>query len=67
MLLTLFRSASEGGNRSSAGIEKPFPSLDEAPALLLSLVVPAFDEEQRLPIMLDEALEFMTAWGKRKR
>ncbi|EDW04060.1 dolichyl-phosphate beta-glucosyltransferase [Drosophila grimshawi] len=36
-----------------------FPSLDEPPTLELSVIVPAYNEEQRLPAMLDECLSFL--------
>lgn len=37
----------------------PFPWITDPPSVSLSVVVPAFDEEKRLPPMLDEALEFL--------
>lgn len=37
----------------------PFPSLDDSPEVKLSVVVPAYNEEERLPSMLDECLEFL--------
>lgn len=39
--------------------KEPFPSLNEKCSINLSVVVPAYDEEQRLPPMLDECLEFL--------
>ncbi|KAH8409556.1 hypothetical protein KR222_008406, partial [Zaprionus bogoriensis] len=36
-----------------------FPSLDDPPTLELSVIVPAYNEEQRLPAMLDECLAFL--------
>ncbi|CAK1578704.1 unnamed protein product [Parnassius mnemosyne] len=36
-----------------------FPSLNEPYSVNLSVVVPAYNEEERLPPMLDEALEFL--------
>ncbi|XP_018018372.1 dolichyl-phosphate beta-glucosyltransferase [Hyalella azteca] len=39
----------------------PFPSLvKDDPSLTLSVVVPAYNEELRLPEMLDECLEYLT-------
>ncbi|BFZ54514.1 dolichyl-phosphate beta-glucosyltransferase [Savitreella phatthalungensis] len=37
----------------------PLPSLDDAPELDLTIVVPAFNERERLRLMLDEALEHL--------
>ncbi|XP_063823151.1 dolichyl-phosphate beta-glucosyltransferase [Ostrinia nubilalis] len=36
-----------------------FPSIEEPQSVNLSVVVPAYNEEERLPPMLDEALEFL--------
>ncbi|XP_068627701.1 dolichyl-phosphate beta-glucosyltransferase [Battus philenor] len=36
-----------------------FPSISEPSSLNLTIVVPAYNEEERLPPMLDETLEFM--------
>lgn len=36
-----------------------FPSIDEVHTVDLSIVVPAYNEEKRLPPMLDEALDFL--------
>jgi len=36
-----------------------FPSLDSDPEIDLSIIIPAYDEEKRLPLMLDEAIEFL--------
>lgn len=36
-----------------------FPSLEDQPSVELSVIVPAFDEEKRLPVMLDECLEYL--------
>lgn len=37
---------------------KPFPSLREAPTIELTVVVPAYNEESRLSLMLEPALKF---------
>ena len=39
----------------------PFPSINDPPTLSLSLVVPAYNEEERLPIMLDESFDYLEA------
>ncbi|KAM8717165.1 hypothetical protein ACLKA7_003949 [Drosophila subpalustris] len=36
-----------------------FPSLDDSPTLELSVIVPAYNEEKRLPAMLDECMAFL--------
>ncbi|KAK6167057.1 hypothetical protein SNE40_021165 [Patella caerulea] len=36
-----------------------FPSLKDESSLDLTIVVPAYNEEKRLPVMLDEALEYL--------
>lgn len=43
----------------------PFPTLEAPPTLALSLVVPAYNEEARLPVMLDETLAYLEAWRAR--
>ena len=42
---------------------KVFPSIDDPSEVDLSVIVPAYNEELRLPTMLDECLEFL---NKRK-
>ena len=42
---------------------KEFPSIDDPGSVDLSVIVPAYNEELRLPKMLDECLEFL---NKRK-
>lgn len=44
---------------SRTGEKKPFPPLSAAPAVYLSLVVPAYNEEKRMPAMLDETLAYL--------
>ena len=36
----------------------------EIPLYDLSLVIPAYNEEYRLPIMLDETLDFLSSWPR---
>lgn len=40
---------------------KKFPSLMDQPSVYLSVVVPSYNEEERLPVMMDETLEFLEA------
>ncbi|XP_058062856.1 dolichyl-phosphate beta-glucosyltransferase [Anopheles bellator] len=46
------------------GEQRSFPSLNDEPTLQLSVIVPAFDEEKRLPVMLDECLEYLETRSK---
>mmetsp|Transcript_5749 Transcript_5749/g.10148 ORF Transcript_5749/g.10148 Transcript_5749/m.10148 type:complete len:346 (-) Transcript_5749:50-1087(-) len=41
------------------GQRHTFPSLFDAPSLALSVVVPAYNEQDRLPAMLEEAIPFL--------
>ncbi|XP_017151613.1 dolichyl-phosphate beta-glucosyltransferase [Drosophila miranda] len=43
-----------------------FPSIEDAPTLELSVIVPAYNEEKRLPSMLDECLAFLEEKSKGK-
>ena len=42
------------------GDRLPFPSLFESPSLDLSVIIPAFNEESRLPVMLNECVDYLT-------
>ncbi|XP_062513775.1 dolichyl-phosphate beta-glucosyltransferase-like [Corticium candelabrum] len=56
----LWRHDSEMYFSTGNGEERaPFPSLDDPASVSLSLIVPAYNEKDRLPIMLDEALFFL--------
>jgi len=37
----------------------PFNSIDSPPTVYLSVIVPAYNEKQRLPIMMDETIDYM--------
>lgn len=37
----------------------PFPSINDVSSVFLSIIVPAYNEEKRLPAMLDECLEYL--------
>lgn len=39
--------------------KKLFPSIIDEPTLSLSVIVPAYNEESRLPIMLDECMQYL--------
>ncbi|XP_073967200.1 dolichyl-phosphate beta-glucosyltransferase-like [Choristoneura fumiferana] len=49
----------ESYNDPKSGSRQKFPSIEEPHCLHLSVVVPAYNEEERLPPMLDEALEHL--------
>lgn len=36
-----------------------FPSINDSASVELSVIVPAYNEEERLPLMMDEALEYL--------
>jgi len=42
----------------------PFPTIEEKSSLELSVVVPAYNEEKRLPVMLDECLDYLERRAK---
>ncbi|XP_047660501.1 dolichyl-phosphate beta-glucosyltransferase isoform X2 [Tachysurus fulvidraco] len=45
--------------QTAAGLKEPFPSLSDPPSLALSVVVPSYNEESRLPVMMEEAMEYL--------
>ncbi|KAG8333081.1 dolichyl-phosphate beta-glucosyltransferase [Homalodisca vitripennis] len=46
---------------TNEGLRILFPSIEDPFSVLLSVIVPAYDEEKRLPPMLDECFEFLEA------
>ncbi|GJQ84728.1 hypothetical protein Trydic_g21133 [Trypoxylus dichotomus] len=46
------------------GISIPCPLISDKATLDLSVVVPAYNEEERLPVMLDECIDFLEAKSK---
>lgn len=48
----------------ASGEKEPFPSLHDPPSRELSVVIPAYNEEQRMPVMLDEAMEYLESRQK---
>ncbi|XP_045068986.1 dolichyl-phosphate beta-glucosyltransferase [Coregonus clupeaformis] len=44
---------------TAAGEKEPFPSLHDPSSLEMSVVVPAYNEELRMPVMMEEALEYL--------
>ncbi|KAM4796373.1 dolichyl-phosphate beta-glucosyltransferase [Rhinophrynus dorsalis] len=51
---------------SSKGEKEHFPSVHDHPTKDLSVVVPSYNEETRLPVMMDEALEFLEQRQKKR-
>lgn len=45
----------------ATGKDLKFPTIDSEPTIRYSIIVPAYNEEERLPVMMDECLEFMEA------
>ena len=44
---------------NDGGIQEKFPSLDDNGTLDLSIIVPAYNEEDRLPKMLEECTTYL--------
>ncbi|XP_030056260.1 dolichyl-phosphate beta-glucosyltransferase [Microcaecilia unicolor] len=44
---------------NKVGKKETFPSIHSPPTMHLTVVVPSYNEEKRLPAMLDEALEYL--------
>ncbi|KAG7322441.1 hypothetical protein KOW79_013787 [Hemibagrus wyckioides] len=44
---------------TAAGLKEPFPSLSDLSSLELSVVVPSYNEESRLPVMMEEAMDYL--------
>ena len=41
------------------GDRLPFPSLFESPSVDLSVIIPAYNEQDRLPVMLEECVDYL--------
>ncbi|KAI5612999.1 dolichyl-phosphate beta-glucosyltransferase [Silurus asotus] len=44
---------------TAAGLKEAFPGLSEPSSLELSVVVPSYNEESRLPVMMEETMEYL--------
>ncbi|XP_056140634.1 LOW QUALITY PROTEIN: dolichyl-phosphate beta-glucosyltransferase [Lampris incognitus] len=44
---------------TDTGEKEPFPSLHDPHSRELSVVIPAYNEELRMPVMMDEAMEYL--------
>uniref|UniRef100_A0A8C2UDH3 dolichyl-phosphate beta-glucosyltransferase n=1 Tax=Coturnix japonica TaxID=93934 RepID=A0A8C2UDH3_COTJA len=62
---TLQRHAEEKFFVSAEGRKEPVPSIHDSPTKELSVVVPSYNEEDRLPLMMDEALDYLEKRQKR--
>lgn len=45
--------------QTSTGKKQAFPSILDQPSLYLSVIVPSYNEEDRLPVMMEETLQFL--------
>ncbi|OXB73896.1 UNVERIFIED_CONTAM: hypothetical protein H355_003990 [Colinus virginianus] len=61
----LHRHAEEKYFLSAEGRKEPVPSIHDPPSKELSVVVPSYNEEDRLPLMMDEALDYLEKRQKR--
>ncbi|NWR94897.1 ALG5 glucosyltransferase, partial [Furnarius figulus] len=50
---------------NAEGRKEPVPSIHDPPTRELSVVVPSYNEEDRLPLMMDEALDYLEKRQKR--
>uniref|UniRef100_H2LG99 dolichyl-phosphate beta-glucosyltransferase n=1 Tax=Oryzias latipes TaxID=8090 RepID=H2LG99_ORYLA len=50
---------------TATGEKRPFPSLHDPHSRELSVVIPAYNEELRMPVMLDEAMEYLETRQKK--
>ncbi|XP_061595346.1 dolichyl-phosphate beta-glucosyltransferase-like [Cololabis saira] len=58
-MVNLVRHEKEKYFLTATGEERPFPSLHDPQSRELSVVIPAYNEELRMPVMLDEAMEYL--------
>uniref|UniRef100_A0A665VMF0 dolichyl-phosphate beta-glucosyltransferase n=1 Tax=Echeneis naucrates TaxID=173247 RepID=A0A665VMF0_ECHNA len=58
-MVSLLRHEKEKYFVTSSGEKEPFPSLHDPHSRELSVVIPAYNEELRMPVMLDEAMEYL--------
>ncbi|XP_002126301.2 dolichyl-phosphate beta-glucosyltransferase [Ciona intestinalis] len=60
-MATYLRYESENYFKSSNGVRERFPSLMDEESVDLSVIVPSYNEEKRLPLMMEEAILFLEA------
>ncbi|KAM9729732.1 dolichyl-phosphate beta-glucosyltransferase [Menidia menidia] len=64
-MVDLTRHEKEKYFLTDTGEKEPFPSLHDPHSRELSVVIPAYNEELRMPVMLDEAIEYLENRQKR--
>jgi dolichyl-phosphate beta-glucosyltransferase len=50
--------------KDASGQKHKFPSIEDEPTKKLSVIIPAYEEEKRLPTMLDECMEYLETRSK---
>jgi hypothetical protein len=63
----VYKGKGRDGGEEEEEEEAAFPTVDDAPSLALSLVVPAYNEEERLPVMLEETIAYLEKWRGRDK
>uniref|UniRef100_A0A3P8ZRS1 Dolichyl-phosphate beta-glucosyltransferase n=2 Tax=Esox lucius TaxID=8010 RepID=A0A3P8ZRS1_ESOLU len=58
-MVDLIRHEKEKFFLTAAGEKRPFPSIRDPSSLDLSVVVPAYNEELRMPVMMEEAMGYL--------
>lgn len=66
-MVNLARHDKEKYFLNAAGQKEPFPSLHDPSSMELSVVIPAYNEELRMPVMLEEAMEYLEKRQKQQR
>ncbi|XP_069046274.1 dolichyl-phosphate beta-glucosyltransferase [Lepisosteus oculatus] len=66
-IVDLKRHEKEKTFLTNEGKKEAFPSLHDPHSKDLSVIVPSYNEEQRLPLMMNEALEYLENRQKRQR
>jgi dolichyl-phosphate beta-glucosyltransferase len=58
------RHKEEESFEDADGKKSKFPAIADEPSVELSVIIPAYEEEKRLPVMLDECMEFLERKSK---
>lgn len=58
-MVDLKRHEKEKSFLTATGEKEPFPSLHDPSSLELSVIVPAYNEELRMPVMMEEAMGYL--------
>lgn len=62
---TIKRHKDEEFFADADGTKSKFPSIEDEPTIDLSVVIPAYEEEKRLPVMMDECMEYLEKRSKK--